>query len=129
MNLKVMVRFLLVLLFGVAGVLHFTHDVELAAIVPPLLPFKLEIVWFTGILEFLFALALLQNRYLPQAGMVIALFCLAVLPANIYMAMAGIPLFTDHIEPWILWLRIPMQFPLIALILWSTGFSFSSLRH
>lgn len=111
---------LISLIFLVAGILHFTHDAELARMTP--LPYALEIVWFTGIMEFAFAFFLLVPRYRRSTGILLALFCLAVLPANINMAMNDIPMFGTQLEPFEAWLRVFMQFPLIIWILWSTGF-------
>ena len=45
--------YLISLLFIVGGMMHFTHDSDLAAITP--LPFAYEIVWVTGVMEFIFA--------------------------------------------------------------------------
>lgn len=105
-------------LFFIAGIMHFTHDTDLAAITP--LPYSLEIVWLTGVMELIFALLILFSVRLKLIGWLLSAFCLAVLPANIYMAVYDIPMFGEHVDPWVLWLRIPMQFVIIAWILWAT---------
>jgi len=43
-----------------------------------------------------------------------------VLPANIYMALAGIPFGETAASPAMLWGRVALQFPLIAIIFWAT---------
>jgi uncharacterized membrane protein len=106
--------------FFVAGVLHFTHDAELARITP--LPYAHQIVWITGIMEFLFASFLLIPKYRRITGILLGLFLLSVLPANINMAINDMPMFGEQLEPWAAWLRVALQFPLIAWILWATGF-------
>lgn len=111
---------ILSILLFVAGALHFTHDSELANITP--LPYAYQVVWITGIMEFVFASFLLIPKYRRNTGMLLGLFLLAVLPANINMAINGIPMFGAELEPWAAWLRVALQFPLIAWILWSTGF-------
>ncbi|NQX89005.1 MAG: hypothetical protein HRT77_10105 [Halioglobus sp.] len=105
-------------LFGVSGILHFTHDSELVRITP--LPYSYEIVWLTGVMEFVFAVFLLVPAYRRVTGVLLSIFSLAVLPANINMALNDIPMFGSQIDPWAAWLRVFMQFPLILWILWST---------
>ena len=52
--------------------------------------------------------------------MMLGLFLLAVLPANIYMAIANIPFGDTAASPTALWIRVALQFPLIAIIYWAT---------
>ena len=104
--------------FLVAGILHFTHTSELVKMTP--LPYAYPIVWLTGVMEFAFAFFLLLPTYRRITGLFLSLFCVAVLPANINMAINDIPMFGSHLEPWAAWLRVLMQFPLILWILWST---------
>jgi uncharacterized membrane protein len=115
------VQILLAVFFLVAGVLHFHLDEAFARIVPPMLPFPVAIVWITGAMELAFAAALLAKWRLPLTGLWLSAYLLAVLPANIYMALAQIPLGDTVLSPAALWIRVALQFPLIALVLWSTG--------
>jgi uncharacterized membrane protein len=107
--------------FCVAGIMHFVKVEAFAAIVPPMLPFPKLIVWITGIMEMIFALGLVLPKYRKRSGFWLAPFLLAVLPANIYMAMYNIPLGDAVASPTALWMRVALQFPLIALILWASG--------
>jgi len=107
--------------FLVAGVLHFVMDDAFAQIVPPGLPFPVGIVWLTGVMELVFAAGLLLRRHLVLTGILLSLYLLAVLPANIYMAIEDVPLGDgQQLGPLILWIRVALQFPLIAFILWCT---------
>ena len=115
---KQLTLYLLSVGFFAAGLMHFIYDSELARITP--LPYALELVWLTGLMEFGFALYLLQNKQHPLTGLLIACFLLAVLPANIYMALERIPMFGKTLPDWAAWLRVAMQLPLIALVLWAT---------
>ena len=63
---------------------------------------------------------LIIPRWRALAGLIFAPYLLAVLPANIYMALAGIGFNDDIISPQILWFRVALQFPLIALIAWAS---------
>jgi uncharacterized membrane protein len=115
------VRIVLAVFFLIAGVLHFVEDDAFARIVPPMLPFPVAIVWITGLMELVFAAALILKWRLPLTGLLLSAYLLAVLPANIYMALAGIPLGETAMSPAALWFRVALQFPLIALVLWCTG--------
>ncbi len=108
------------LFFVVAGVMHFVAVDSFAAIVPPRLPFPKLIVWVTGLMEIGLGVMLLCPHFRPRVGVLLGLFLLAVLPANIYMAMAGIPFGETVSSPAALWGRVALQFPLIGLIYWAT---------
>lgn len=114
------VQIFLAIFFLVAGVLHFYLGDAFARIVPPMLPFPLAIVWITGLMEIGFALALITKWRLPLTGVLLSAYLLAVLPANIYMAIEGIPLGGSALSPAVLWIRVALQFPLIVLVLWAT---------
>ena len=104
-------RTLLAILFVIAGSLHFLIPQAYVKIMPPALPAPLTLVYLSGIAEILGGLGLLLplTRHAAAWGLVALL--IAVLPANINMVVdhtrfASIPL-------WALWLRIPLQLPLI----------------
>jgi len=115
------VQILLAAFFLIAGILHFRLDDAFARIVPPMLPFPIAVVWITGLMELVFAAALIAKWRLPLTGLLLSAYLLAVLPANIYMALAQIPLGDTALSPAALWVRVALQFPLIALVLWCAG--------
>lgn len=117
---KTIICWLLAAFFLLAGITHFTQTDSFAAIVPPALPFKHLIVQITGAMELVFAVGLLVPKWRRITGWALSAFLLAVLPANIYMALAGIP-FGELSSPTALWVRVFLQFPLIALVLWACG--------
>ena len=119
--LKRIIQIILGLFFFVAGILHFKFDTSFAQIVPPMLPYPVVIAWVTGVMELCFAASLLTGWRVKACGRLLALYLLAVLPANIYMAMAQIPFGEARLSPQVLWIRVLLQFPLIALVLWATG--------
>lgn len=122
-RVKVFFCWLLAAFFLLAGVfLHFFEAETVAKIVPPFLPFPKLIVILTGVLEILFALGLVWSKWRRLTGIVLSLYLLAVLPANIYMALEGMPLGGRDLTAFQLWFRVTLQFPLIALVLWATGF-------
>ena len=108
------------LFFILAGISHFVADDKFAAIVPPFLPFPYFIVWVTGGMEIAMGVMLLCPHFRAGVGVLLGLFLLGFLPANIYMAIAGIPFGDTAASPAALWIRVALQFPLIALIYWTT---------
>ncbi|WP_407270444.1 hypothetical protein [Radiobacillus sp. PE A8.2] len=103
-----------ILLFG-AGVLHFVHERSFRKIVPKMLPFRRAIVLVTGIFEIIFSVLLWVKKGQQFTGKLLALFMVAVFPANIYMAVKRISFQSGkQTNPWILWLRLPLQLPLIV---------------
>ena len=98
------------------GVKHFTNPMWFIKIVPPILPYKLLLVYISGFFEILFGIMLLFpiTRYIAAWGLILLL--IAVFPANIYLAMTnGAPLNTT---PLIAWGRLPFQFIFIAIAYW-----------
>ena len=104
--------------FFVGGIAHFVATETEMKIVPPYVPWPRAAVLITGVFELLGALRLLWRPTRGAAGVGLLLLTLAVTPCHIYMLQrpdlfAAIPL-------WALWLRLPIQVALLALILWST---------
>ena len=101
-----------ILYIGV-GIKHFTNPMWFIKIVPPILPFKLSLVYISGFFEILLGTMLLfpVTRYIAAWGLILLL--IAVFPANIYLAMTnGAALNTT---PLIAWGRLPFQFVFIAI--------------
>ncbi|MFC7549519.1 hypothetical protein [Plantactinospora sp. GCM10030261] len=92
-----------------------THD-DLVQMVPPAVPFPSAAVYLTGVLELLGALGLIISRTRRAAGYCLALLFVALLPANIHAAIAGVTLAGEPAAP--LWQRIPEQVIYIAAALW-----------
>lgn len=99
------------------GVSHFTQTDALAAMVPPGIPAPVIVVYLTGVIELAFAAALLV-RPSPRLGWLLAVFFLALLPANVYSAVAGVGLGGGSAA--YLWFRIPLQVLFIGWALAST---------
>ena len=73
-----------ILYIGV-GIKHFTNPMWFIKIVPPILPFKLSLVYISGFFEILLGTMLLfpVTRYIAAWGLILLL--IAVFPANIYL--------------------------------------------
>jgi uncharacterized membrane protein len=111
-------RIALAAMLVVTGISHFTMTAALAAMVPPVIPWPVGVVYATGIAELAFA-ALLLARPGPRLGWLLAAFLVALLPANIYSAIADTGYGASGAA--YLWFRVPLQVLFIAWALAATG--------
>lgn len=101
------------------GVSHFTFMKEdFVRMIPPFIPWPGAMVYFTGVCEIAGAVGLFLPGFRRAAAFALIVFFLAVLPANIHAARAGVTLRGKPATS--LWLRIPMQVLFIAIAFWST---------
>lgn len=85
---------------------------------PPYLPWHLLLVYLSGILEIALGVALLTRKFTRIAAWGLIALLVAVFPANIHMAVNH-DLFPEY-SGVALWLRLPLQFALMALVYWYT---------
>jgi uncharacterized membrane protein len=104
---------LLAVLFLVAGSLHFFLPAVYLKIIPPYLPAHHAILYISGAAEILGGLGLLVPLTRQTAAWGLIILLVAVLPANVYMAVAHLPAPGIMGQSWAQWLRIPLQLPLI----------------
>ena len=90
---------------------------DMVAMVPPGVPNPEFMVTFTGICEILGAVGLLVARTRRIAAVALIVFLLAVLPANVYAAQAGVLLRGAPATPIIP--RVVIQLLFIGLLWWS----------
>ena len=109
-------RVLIAALFVVAGVNHFVSPRPYLAIVPPLLPWPLALVYISGAAEVAGAIGILWQRTRRLAALGLIVLLIAVFPANIYAAMHGMQISGSVVPPWGLWARLPLQPLLIAWV-------------
>jgi uncharacterized membrane protein len=115
MTIQLIARIVVALFFMYAGYSHFTKMRFFYKITPPMLqPWKEPINVIVGISEIVGGVGLLLPFSQAYAAWGIIALLIAVFPANIYMLTskgAG-----RGISMWFLWLRLPLQFALIALV-------------
>jgi uncharacterized membrane protein len=115
--LRMIFKFLLTLLMVGAGVMHFMKPAFFLKIMPPYVPYHLELVYISGFFEIVLGLMLLIPRYSSSAAWGIIALLVAVFPANIYLF--------QHQEivpasPFVHLLRLVLQ---AVLILWAYWFT------
>ena len=103
--------------FFIGGIAHFAATETEMRIVPPWIPWPRAAVLVSGVFELLGAAGLLLRPTRRAAGIGLFLLTIAVTPCHIYMLQRP-ELFPIPI--WALWLRLPMQVALLALIAWCT---------
>jgi Predicted membrane protein len=71
--------------YVIVGIKHFIDPGYFLNIVPPYLPFHLELVYISGVFEVLFGVMILlpKYRYIGSIGLILLL--IAVFPANIFL--------------------------------------------
>ena len=103
---------LLSLIFVAAGALHFAFPAPYAAIIPPLLPQRILLVYLSGAAEIAGGMGLIPPRTRRAAGIGLILLLLAVWPANIQMWINSRET-GGAAEQLLLLARIPLQLLLI----------------
>jgi uncharacterized membrane protein len=104
----------------VAGFLHFVEPTPFLQHLPPWVPERELLVAVSGVAELAFGLGLLAPPpWRRTAGVLLALFLVAVFPANLYVAVTGVQVDGQPggLYPW---LRLLLQPVLVWLAVWST---------
>lgn len=98
---------------------HFMFGQGMAMMIPTIIPYRIEIVYLTGIFEILLGICLLIPGLRVYSAWILILFFLLVLPANIYAAINHVDYQKGTFDGnglAYLWFRVPLQ---IVFILWT----------
>ncbi len=111
-------RFALAVMFGFTAVSHFVPRTraDLIRMVPPALPAPALLVSLTGLLELAGAIGLLVPPFARAAALALAALLIALFPANVHAARAGVQIAGRRATP--LRYRLPLQLFWIACLLW-----------
>lgn len=105
-----------------AGVMHFVNPDFYLPMMPPYLPWHLELIYLSGVAEIALGVAVLVPALRVWAAWGIIALLIAVFPANIHIALYNVPLGGAAEGAGILnWVRLPIQALLIAWAWWYTG--------
>lgn len=107
----------IVLLFAVAGALHFIIPGAYERIVPRWLPVRRTLVYVSGACEIAGALGLLFPATRALAGWGLIALLAAVFPANVQMLADARAAGASGWAQLLLWLRLPLQ-PLLMWWVW-----------
>jgi uncharacterized membrane protein len=70
----------------VSGIVHFTGTAMMATIIPSFFPYRTQLVLVSGALELAGAVGLLLPAFTRLASACLAVFMIAIFPANVYAA-------------------------------------------
>ncbi len=115
-HLKNLSRYFLGLFFIAAGLNHFWHTAFYVAMMPPYLPWHLELVYVSGVAEAGLGALVLFRRWQVVAAWGLIALSVAVFPANLHMALH--PELFPQFTATGLWLRLPLQAVVIAWAYW-----------
>lgn len=113
-RIKLILKWLLAIAFVLAGINHFLNPAFYLRMMPPVLPAPLFLIYLSGVFEMALGILLLIPRFTRFAAWGLIALLIAVFPANICMAMN--PQIFSEFSSTALYLRLPLQLLLIALI-------------
>ncbi|HEY9045223.1 MAG TPA: DoxX family protein [Ohtaekwangia sp.] len=102
-------RVALALMLLMTGSAHFFKTDVMVQSMPDGIPYKPELVYFTGILELLAAVGLVIDSTARFTGIALIVFFVCVLPANIAGSLKRVALGGMENGPVYLYFRIPLQ--------------------
>ncbi len=117
-NVKLILKWLLAIAFVLAGMNHFFNPAFYLKMMPPVLPAPLFLIYLSGVFEIALGILLLISKFTHFAAWGLIALLIAVFPANVYMAMN--PQVFPEFSSTALYLRLPLQLVLIALMFWFT---------
>ena len=104
--------------YTITGIKHFIESDYFLSIIPPYLPFHLELVYISGFFEILFGLMILFPKYRYYGSIGLILLLIAVFPANIYLAQSKEAQEAIGTSQQIAIWRLPIQGILIWIAYW-----------
>jgi uncharacterized membrane protein len=109
-----------------SGVSHFADTAAFTQLLPEFVPGRTPLILATGVLEILLGAGLLAPRWRREVALLLVAYLIAVFPANIYVAVADVPL--EGLGGGNPWLRLPFQAIYIAWVLWAVPGAFQPAR-
>ena len=104
--------------YTITGIKHFIESDYFLSIIPPYLPFHIELVYISGFFEILFGLMILFPKYRYYGSIGLIFLLIAVFPANIYLAQSKEAQEAIRTSQQIAIWRLPIQGILIWIAYW-----------
>ena len=108
----------LAVMFAFTAAGHFTETDAMSRMMPPAIPWRVEIIYLTGVFEFVLAAFVARRATARPAAMVAIAFLAAALPANIYAAIEAVPMGGHAMGPVYLAARVPLQLLIAGWAYW-----------
>jgi uncharacterized membrane protein len=107
------------LFFIFTSIGHFARAEEMSEMLPPSIPYRVGLVYLTGIFELLGAIGVWIPRLVRLTGLLLIMMLIGFLPANLYSAINRVDFGGHGAGPAYLLLRIPFQ----LFVIWWTYFA------
>ena len=111
--MKLALLYLMTLVYVAAGIYHFVNPKMYMKIMPTYLPWHLQLIYISGVIEIVLGILLIPESTRPIAAWLIIAMLVAVFPANIQMAVNFWQRNSSSL--WIAIARLPLQVVLIWL--------------
>jgi uncharacterized membrane protein len=118
--MKKIVLYLIAICYVLIGFSHFINPTFFINIMPPNLPYHLELVYLSGFFEISLGALLVFNKTRKLAAWGLILLLIAVFPANIYLAQSTEAQEALEISETMAIVRLPFQLVFIAIAFWFT---------
>ena len=115
---KLLTIYVMSIMYIFIGIRHFTDPQYFLDIIPPQLPSKLFLVYFTGLIEVVGGAAILSTKSRKAGAYLLIFLLVSVFPANIYLYVSDTPQSLLGISQKDALIRMPFQIPLILLAYW-----------
>jgi uncharacterized membrane protein len=99
---------------------HFFRPNEMSAMLPTFIPYRVQIIYLTGIFELLGAIGVWIPRLMKLTGFCLILMLISVFPANVYSALSRVDFGGHESGPAYLLIRLPFQLFVIWWVYFST---------
>ena len=117
-NFKPLTIYVMSIMYIFIGIRHLYDPQYFLHIVPPQLPFKLFLVYVTGLIEIIGGAAILSSKTRRAGALLLVFLLVIVFPANIYLYISETPQNLLGITKTDALIRMPFQIPLIILAYW-----------
>ena len=109
----------LTLFFLFTSMGHFVRTEPMAEMMPAAVPYRIELIYLTGVFELLGAIGVWIPRLTKLVGVLLIVMLIGLLPANIYSAFNRVEFGGHGAGPWYLLVRVPFQ----IFAIWWTYFA------
>jgi uncharacterized membrane protein len=107
------------LFFIFTSIGHFVRTEGMATMLPPFVPYRVELIYLTGVLELLGAIGVWIPRLTRLTGFLLILMLAGLLPVNVYSAINRVDFGGHGAGPAYLLARVPFQ----LFVIWWTYFA------
>ena len=120
LKLSTRARVGLSLFFLFTGIGHFIRTEPMAAMLPAAVPYRVELIYLSGVFEIMGAIGVWIPKLMKITGVCLILMMIALLPANIYSAFNHVRFGGHEYGPGYLLVRVPFQLFVIVWIYFAT---------